>query len=86
MIELIGGIVIGGVAGVALKDKIVGILHRMILSKESQKHFMLKMKNSDQRSKEAERQVEDLMAELEESEKRQKRTTKNKEELRRRTR
>lgn len=64
MIELLGGFVAGGVAGVALKDKLLGgntqnqNLQREIdtLCAENEKF--------SKRNKELERQVEDLLSEL----------------------
>ena len=64
MIELIGGIVIGGVAGVALKDKIVGNSSQNDTKQRELETLYAENEKFRQRNKEAERQVEDLMVEL----------------------
>ena len=64
MIELISGIVIGGVAGVALKDKIVGNSSQNDTKQRELETLYAENEKFRQRNKEAERQVEDLMVEL----------------------
>ena len=78
MIELIGGLVIGGVAGVALKDKIVGNSSQYDNKQRELETLYAENEKFRQRNKEAERQVEDLMVELDRIRKKQKRMTKNK--------
>ena len=64
MIELISGLVIGGVAGVALKDKIVGNSSQNDTKQRELETLYAENEKFRQRNKEAERQVEDLMIEL----------------------
>lgn len=63
MIELIGGFLVGGVTGVALKDKILGNAQNEALQKSLDELYAENEKFS-RRNKELERQVEDLLAEL----------------------
>lgn len=64
MIELIGGLVIGGVAGVALKDKILGDNNQNNNKQREIDSLYAENEKFSKRNKELERQVEDLLAEL----------------------
>jgi hypothetical protein len=63
MIELIGGFLVGGVTGVALKDKILGNTQNDAQQRALDNLYAENEKFS-RRNKELERQVEDLLAEL----------------------
>lgn len=63
MLELLGGVVIGGIAGVALKDKVLGSNAQNEAKSEIERLYIENEKYSN-RNKELERQVEDLLAEL----------------------
>ena len=64
MIELLGGIVVGGVAGVALKDKIFGESASAVNKQKEINTLYAENEKFSRRNKELERQVEDLLAEL----------------------
>ena len=64
MVELIGGLVIGGVAGVALKDKILGDNNQNNNKQREIDSLYAENEKFSKRNKELERQVEDLLAEL----------------------
>jgi len=64
MIELLGGIVIGGVAGVALKDKLVGKQGQDTNKQNEVESLYAENEKFSRRNKELERQVEDLLYEL----------------------
>ena len=64
MIELLGGIVVGGVAGVALKDKIFGESASAVNKQKEINALYAENEKFSRRNKELERQVEDLLAEL----------------------
>lgn len=64
MIELLGGIVIGGVAGVALKDKLVGKQGQDTNKQNEVESLYAENEKFSRRNKELERQVEDLLSEL----------------------
>lgn len=81
MIELIGGLVIGGVAGVALKDKIVGNFSQNDTKQRELETLYAENEKFRQRNKEAERQVEDLMVELERIRKKAKENNEEQEDL-----
>ena len=81
MIELIGGLVIGGVAGVALKDKIVGNSSQNDTKHRELETLYAENEKFRQRNKEAERQVEDLMVELERIRKKAKENNEEQEDL-----
>lgn len=64
MIELLGGIIVGGVAVAALKDKISG---NSVQNEDKQKELNTLYAENEKfakRNKELERQVEDLLTEL----------------------
>ena len=64
MIELLGGIVIGGVAGIYAKDKLFGTNTQ---SNNNQQELNILYKENEKfrnRNKELERQTEDLLSEL----------------------
>lgn len=63
MLELLGGVVIGGIAGVALKDKVLGSNAQNEAKSEIERLYIENEKYIN-RNKELERQVEDLLAEL----------------------
>ena len=64
MLELLGGIVLGGVAGVALKDKIMGQNSQNDNKQRELDSLYAENQKLSKRNKELERQVEDLLAEL----------------------
>lgn len=64
MIELIGGIVIGGVAGVALKDKLMGVNKLNGNKQKELDSLYAENEKFSKRNKDLERQVEDLLLEL----------------------
>ena len=64
MIELLGGIIIGGVAGAALKDKISGNGAQKEDKQKELNALYTENEKFSKRNKELERQVEDLLAEL----------------------
>ncbi len=64
MIELLGGIIIGGVAGVTLKDKISGNGAQNEDKQKELNTLYTENEKFSKRNKELERQVEDLLAEL----------------------
>lgn len=63
MLELLGGVVIGGIAGVALKDKVLGSNAKDEAKREIERLYAENEKYSS-RNRELERQVEDLLAEV----------------------
>lgn len=64
MIELIGGIVLGGVAGVALKDKLLGSDTQKDNEQRELNSLYTENEKYSKRNKDLERQVEDLLSEL----------------------
>lgn len=64
MLEFFGGFVLGGVAGVALKDKILGTNNQNENQKKEIESLYAENEKFSKRNKELERQVEDLLAEL----------------------
>lgn len=64
MIELIGGIIVGGVAGVALKDKIMGANSQIDNKQKELDSLYAENEKLSKRNKDLERQVEDLLSEL----------------------
>lgn len=64
MVELIGGIIVGGVAGVALKDKLVGANVQKDSKQKEFESLYAENEKFSKRNKELERQVEDLLSEL----------------------
>lgn len=64
MVELIGGIVIGGVAGVALKDKLMGANTQIENKQKELDSLFVENEKYRIRNKDLERQVEDLLSEL----------------------
>lgn len=64
MVELIGGIIVGGVAGVALKDKIVGANSQIDAKQRELDSLYVENEKYSKRNKDLERQVEDLLSEL----------------------
>ena len=64
MVELIGGIVIGGVAGVALKDKLMGANTQIESKQKELDSLYVENEKYRIRNKDLERQVEDLLSEL----------------------
>ena len=64
MIELLGGIVIGGVAGVALKEKLLGTQDLNTNKQQELNSLFAENEKFSKRNKELERQVEDLLSEL----------------------
>lgn len=64
MLELLGGIVIGGVAGVALKDKLLGTQGQNTNKQQELNSLYAENEKFSRRNKELERQVEDLLSEL----------------------
>ena len=65
MIELIGGLVVGGIAGVALKDKIVCNSSKNDAKQRELDTLYAENEKFRKRNKDAERQIEDLLSELE---------------------
>lgn len=64
MLELLGGIVIGSVTGVALKDKLFGAQSNNANKQEELNSLYAENEKLSKRNKEMERQVEDLLSEL----------------------
>ena len=64
MIELVSGLVIGGLAGVALKDKIVGSSSQSDAKQRELDELYSENEKFRKRNKEAERQIEDLFAQI----------------------
>lgn len=64
MIELIGGIALGGVVGIALKDKITGQKSQNENIQREMNSLNAENEKISRRNKELERQVEDLLSEL----------------------
>lgn len=64
MVELIGGIIVGGVAGVALKDKIMGANSQTDNKQKELDSLYAENEKLSKRNKDLERQVEDLLSEL----------------------
>lgn len=64
MLELLGGIVLGGVAGVALKDKIMGQNSQNDNKQRELDSLYAENEKFSKRNKELERQVEDLLLSL----------------------
>ncbi len=64
MLELLGGVVIGGVAGVALKDKLLGTNEQNANKQREVESLYAENEKFRSRNKELERQVEDLLSEL----------------------
>ena len=64
MLELLGGIVIGGVAGVALKEKLLGTQNQNTNKQQELNSLFAENEKFSRRNKELERQVEDLLSEL----------------------
>lgn len=64
MVELIGGIIIGGVAGVALKDKLMGANPQNDTKQKEIDSLYAENEKYSKRNKDLERQVEDLLSEL----------------------
>lgn len=64
MVGLISGIVIGGIAGVLLKDKIMGQNSQKDNNKREIESLYAENEKFSKRNKDLERQVEDLLAEL----------------------
>ena len=63
MVELIGGIIVGGVAGVALKDKLMGTNPQNDAKQKEVDSLYAENEKYGKRNKELERQVEDLLSE-----------------------
>ena len=64
MIELISGVVIGGAAGIALKDKLLGGNSQDSSKQKEVASLYAENEKISKRNKELERQVEDLLSEL----------------------
>lgn len=64
MVELIGGIIVGGVAGVALKDKLMGTNPQNDAKQKEIDSLYAENEKYGKRNKDLERQVEDLLSEL----------------------
>lgn len=64
MVELIGGIIVGGVAGVALKDKLMGTNPQNDTKQKEIDSLYAENEKYSKRNKDLERQVEDLLSEL----------------------
>ena len=64
MLELLGGIIIGGVAGVVLKGKLSGAGAANESKKRELESLYAENEKFSKRNKELERQVEDLLYEL----------------------
>lgn len=64
MIELISGFVLGGIVGIALKDKILGTNNKTEKQKKEMDSLYAENEKFSKRNKDMERQVEDLLAEL----------------------
>lgn len=64
MVELISGIIVGGVAGVALKDKLMGADTQNETKQKELDSLYAENEKYSRRNKDLERQVEDLLSEL----------------------
>lgn len=64
MIELISGIILGGVAGVILKDKLMGANSQNDPKQKEINSLYVENEKYIKRNKDLERQVEDLLSEL----------------------
>ncbi len=64
MIELLGGVVIGGVAGVALKDKLLGANTQSDNKQQEIDQLCAENEKIRKRNKDMERQIEDLLTEI----------------------
>lgn len=64
MLEFIGGVVLGGAAGIALKDKLLGTKAQSESKQREIDSLCLENEKISRRNKELERQVEDLLSEL----------------------
>lgn len=64
MIELLGGIVLGGVATVTLKDKLMGTSTQSNTKQRELGSLYAENEKFSKRNKDLERQVEDLLSEL----------------------
>ena len=64
MLELLGGIVIGGVAGITLKDKLLGAQGQNKNKQQELNSLYAENEKFSKRNKELELQVEDLLSEL----------------------
>lgn len=64
MVEFIGGVLIGGVAGIALKDKVLGGGANEAKREAEMKSLYAENEKFAKRNKELERLVEDLQSEL----------------------
>ena len=64
ILELLGGIVIGGVAGVTLKDKLLGTQEKNSAKQREIDSLYAENEKYSKRNKELERLVEDLLTEL----------------------
>lgn len=64
ILELLGGIVIGGVVGVTLKDKLLGTQEKNSEKQREIDSLYAENEKYSKRNKELERQVEDLLTEL----------------------
>lgn len=64
MFEFLGGIVLGGIVGIALKDKILGTNNKTENQKKEMDSLYAENEKFSRRNKDMERQVEDLLAEL----------------------
>lgn len=64
MLELLSGIVIGGVAGVSLKDKLLGTQGQSTNNQQELNSLYAENEKFSRRNKELERQIEDLLSEL----------------------
>ena len=64
MIELVGGVVLGAAAGIALKDKITGDDQKLDKKQKEVDSLYAENEKFSKRNKEMERQIEDLLAEL----------------------
>lgn len=64
MIELLGGVVLGGIAGVALKDRLFGGNAKNNKMQNELNTLHAENERFGKRNKELERQVEDLLSEL----------------------
>ena len=64
MLEFLGGVVLGGVAGIALKDKVMGVNAKNESKQREIDALCLENEKISRRNKELERQVEDILFEL----------------------
>lgn len=81
MIEFIGGIIVGGVAGATLKDKIVGANSQIDNKQKEIDSLYAENEKYSKRNKDLERQVEDLLSELNKVRKKAKDADDNQEDL-----